>query len=537
MTSAAVPEESAPENQPPNATDLSGPLDTLHPTLQNASDNDASEGPVREQLKKTSINNISQRATKAQEGASGSDDDNAANRIHPQRGSSPSIELGTAEADSARGRPVKKRSFDDLEAADSEQNTTTANGTIYERPNGHARKRSRDVRTNESLKGDRQLQTAGTTLQEETEDLSSNPEFPGPCADGNERPDPTVATSPDITNKMEVESAIEKDDAREKAEETPQKVGSDPPDREMIDPTSDPRKKRSRDHFDTEAHREQKIPATEEAKAQRRSDELERTNTNAGIDETITAPEKSTSSEQVSHHGVADPDGAERGNHPNPSDSTSTMHPPPSNLRSSSPMKMSFDAKPEQPSMSFASSGFAAHSNSTASPFGTLGASSTSANTPSPFARSNPSGVGKNDASHASEPKNTDSSVNGGFGTYISASSAGFRAAEPSPFAMSGAPKSNVFGGSVFGGGFGGGFGGSGKLSNFAAPVGDTKLGAANGAIKPIGSPIREGDDKDDDSDEGEGEGLVGNDDDGADEVDDRFQYQNGKPLCPGPST
>ena len=47
-------------------------------------------------------------------------------------------------------------------------------------------------------------------------------------------------------------------------------------DHEMNDGAYSPRKKRSRDQMDTEADREQKIAATEEARAQRRSDELDR---------------------------------------------------------------------------------------------------------------------------------------------------------------------------------------------------------------------------------------------------------------------
>ena len=44
----------------------------------------------------------------------------------------------------------------------------------------------------------------------------------------------------------------------------------------MFDHLTSPRRKRSRDPLDTDLHREQKIVATEEAKANRRSEELER---------------------------------------------------------------------------------------------------------------------------------------------------------------------------------------------------------------------------------------------------------------------
>ena len=45
---------------------------------------------------------------------------------------------------------------------------------------------------------------------------------------------------------------------------------------ELRDSTSSPRKKRSRDQFDADADREQKIMATEEARAHRRSAEIDR---------------------------------------------------------------------------------------------------------------------------------------------------------------------------------------------------------------------------------------------------------------------
>lgn len=60
-----------------------------------------------------------------------------------------------------------------------------------------------------------------------------------------------------------------------------------------------------------------------------------------------------------------------------------------------------------------------------------------------------------------------------------------------------------VVGGSIFGSSFGGGFGNSAKLTTFAAPAGNDKLGG--GKPKPFGAPIgSDGDDNDSGSDSGQ---------------------------------
>ena len=75
---------------------------------------------------------------------------------------------------------------------------------------------------------------------------------------------------------------------------------------------------------------------------------------------------------------------------------------------------------------------------------------------------------------------------------------------------------------------FGGPFSGGNRLTTFAAPSGNAKLGASNGAIKPIGSPKHNEDD--DDNSESDGELSVENKKgDESGEADGRFQHQNGK--------
>ncbi len=192
-----------------------------------------------------------------------------------------------------------------------------------------------------------------------------------------------------------------------------------------------------------------------------------------------------------------------------------------------SPTKPSSDTQSQTSAAAFASSGFAAAACSSTSPFGTLGASSTSATTPSLFAPPATFEIRKIESSEDTDTKSAQAAVNGGFGAFAKTSSSGFGAIESSPFGAAGAAKSVPFGGSGFGSGFRGGFGGGGKLTNFAAPTGDAKLGTANGAVKPIGSPNHEGD-EDEDSDE-EGEGLGEDDQDGANGIDARFQHKDGR--------
>lgn len=128
-----------------------------------------------------------------------------------------------------------------------------------------------------------------------------------------------------------------------------------------------------------------------------------------------------------------------------------------------------------------------------------------------------------------SADKLTKAAANGDFTSEKSkSSSSGFDAAELSPFGAPGPAKGAIFGGSVFGGGFQGGFSGGTKLSSFAAPTGDAKLGLGNGAVKPIGSPRRDIEEDDLDSDGG-GEDVGQNErEEDEEEVDGRFQQQDG---------
>ena len=173
----------------------------------------------------------------------------------------------------------------------------------------------------------------------------------------------------------------------------------------------------------------------------------------------------------------------------------------------------------------FASSGFAALAGSSTSPFGTLGGSSTAANT-STFASTR--SKSEKTETDTNEALKTEVAPSSGFGTFVDSSSTGFSSRDQSPFGSSGSKKTSVFGGSVFGSAFGGPFGGGSRLTSFAAPTGDAKLGVSNGAIKPIGSPKRDEDEDENSDSEAEGAAESKKDED-IEEPDGRFQHQDGK--------
>ena len=178
------------------------------------------------------------------------------------------------------------------------------------------------------------------------------------------------------------------------------------------------------------------------------------------------------------------------------------------------------------PADAFAASGFAALAASSTSPFGNLGGSST-AHFASPFASAGVLNPEKT-ITNKREAHNSEKAANGGSGALVNSSSTNFGTSVGSPFGTSGSSKPSVFGGSVLGSAFGGQFGGGNRLTTFAAPSGNAKLGASNGAIKTIGSP-KHNEDEDGNS-ESDGEVSAENKkEDESGEADGRFQHQDGK--------
>ena len=186
------------------------------------------------------------------------------------------------------------------------------------------------------------------------------------------------------------------------------------------------------------------------------------------------------------------------------------------------------DRESQTSSDAFASSGFAALAGSATSPFGTLGGPSIAANA-SPFASAG-FDSGKTEI-ETHEALKIGAASSSGFSTFVDSSSTGFSSPDQSPFGPSGSKKTSVFGGSVFGSTFGGPFGGGSRLTSFAAPTGDARLGVSNGAIKPIGSPKRDEDEDEHSDSEAEGAAESKKDED-IEEPDGRFQHQDGKRDC-----
>ncbi len=250
MTKTTQQHDAATQNGIPNPGNaLETPIShtpSLHPATDSASDNDTSERPVREKLKKTSIASIPQTSTNHPRKDVAVDSESITVAQKPEVGPFRNQEVVKTDIES-RGRPLRKRSFDDLEA---EEDDAGDRPTVEQ--SGHSRKRSRDVRVGEDIKGDERLMGTGqVSVQEE-----------------NENENEANMVDKDVNGSRDQNTVTTKDRSR-----SPHR---DIADEEMRDPAFSPRKKRSRDQLDTETHREQKIPATEEAKAHRRSEENER---------------------------------------------------------------------------------------------------------------------------------------------------------------------------------------------------------------------------------------------------------------------
>ena len=284
MTQKDHRQQTAPSDISKLPRDVStSPPTSLKATTESISDNDTSEKPVREKLKKTSLASMSSHDIGRQERIfKENEEPSAPDHIHND--SSP--ERLTKKMDvEPRGRPVKKRSFDDLDTAEIEGSEGAREIVEKLNANGHLRKRSKDVRASEAPKDNRRPLLAEITVREELEDIANGNESKEACFNG---PKTTVESSTP-TNEMLSQGEIEQaqqiqqvinEPANNFSDTVPRddvpEIAKESADQEMRDSASSPRKKRSRDQFDTDAHREQKIPATEEARAHRRSDEFER---------------------------------------------------------------------------------------------------------------------------------------------------------------------------------------------------------------------------------------------------------------------
>ncbi len=280
MTQTNQRQQTEPETVSTLLRDVStSPSASLRPTADSISD---SEKPVREKLKKTSLASMSNHIVGRQERAFKANEENSAAH-HMHRDSSPENQTNKKGVE-PRGRPLKKRSFDDLDTPEGEGNDAGREHVAKANANGHLRKRSRDVRVGETPKENRQPLLAGTPVREEAEDATNGSETSEAFINKPQNAVDSMPSATETPSQAEMEQDKRPQDvndpiqygSRALQQESITETEKESADQEMRDSASSPRKKRSRDQFDTEAEREQKIPATEEARAHRRSDELER---------------------------------------------------------------------------------------------------------------------------------------------------------------------------------------------------------------------------------------------------------------------
>jgi hypothetical protein len=234
----------------PDATDVRQPHKaSLQLPSDPASDGDAGERPVREKLKKTSIASIPKYSIATAEASSENLADTAMASQDTQRAPSPVIAPTTTATEAAnmesesRGRTVRKRSFDDLESGDAPNHAPAEETT-----NTHSRKRSRDVHSAKNLKSSSRRRSPTEPVCEEPEEFESR--------EGSK------------TLRQDLEDTT--------IEESSTNAEPEPIDHEMPDSVRSPKKKRSRDQFEADTPREQKIAATDENRARRRSSSEER---------------------------------------------------------------------------------------------------------------------------------------------------------------------------------------------------------------------------------------------------------------------
>ena len=231
--------------QAPSHKDLDpSPTANMHAGADSKSDVDAGEPPVREKLKKTSLASMPRPGT----APTGADVHNSRDTVMDTKDGHCEQGLQLENLDTGRegrGRPIRKRSLEELDTVEMGQ---SHNSEVHmESTDGHARKRSRDVRSGVNLKSDSRRMSLEIPLKE----VNENPESSTEIADNGTLTKASVETN-SPTSEKEVA------------------------DEEMQESLLSPRKKRSRDQFEAESHREQKIAATNETRARRRSSEEER---------------------------------------------------------------------------------------------------------------------------------------------------------------------------------------------------------------------------------------------------------------------
>ena len=250
----------------PSPTHANNSTMTSEHPMESPSDNDVSERQTRERLKKASLSSLSGAASEFVGAGETLDHVIMSSQDHQEQVPATDMDCG----EDFRGRLGRKRSADDLVATEDSDTLGSSNADTKV---GHTRKRSRDVRNGESqILEDRRQGSPSTTLLEEAEES--------------------------VDNKRIAKASIEADYKESAGKDTPP-CGSEIIDEEMQESIRSPRKKRSRDLAEADSHREQKIAATDENRARRRSSSEDRKEESETQDATVESKEKKVLGDQV----------------------------------------------------------------------------------------------------------------------------------------------------------------------------------------------------------------------------------------------
>jgi hypothetical protein len=232
---------------------------------EEGSDGDGGERPVREKLKKTSIASLSQSTSSRPAPSQPAQSE----ELHSQLQSHPdAMTISNDLETGARGRPTKKRSFDDLQEDDTQNSLDVdQQGESVSAKNGlHKRMRSRDITTDNDVPPYEESETEIAEPEEsgEEEDAAAqrSPGGPGILVEARAR-----ATTPPGSNAEEKilspkkkrsrdqfdKDHIPKDAGSEASGESSLRLDSDPADEEQSGQiasrtaTGEPEKKRHRE--------------------------------------------------------------------------------------------------------------------------------------------------------------------------------------------------------------------------------------------------------------------------------------------------
>jgi Ran-binding protein 3 len=170
--------------------------------IAEASDGDGGERPVREKLKKTSIASLAQYTSSRANAALQSDELPSTTESRAEQ-----PDIANDAGGPTRGRPARKRSFDDLQKGDTQSiNAASQMGVTDEKGSHHKRMRSRDISSGEGLVSNGQPPTEYLEYHDEEEndvDARRSPGGPGvlvePPATTETTPPPTQVRADDNT--------------------------------------------------------------------------------------------------------------------------------------------------------------------------------------------------------------------------------------------------------------------------------------------------------------------------------------------------